>query len=605
MPLRLVPAILAATLALVLVPLAGPVLAADPAPDPTSGTIRFVPDVTAHEVLAGTRTRTLPTWQLDGGVLVVDRRPAGAGTLDGASAGTLDAAPGARELAPRHAGGEFFLVGSRPGARHTHADAELDAFGHVHLRAGEAAVVEVAPARLDAFLRANLCVQYLDRSRLAPAQVGGGSVPAHSGAGRVPAHGETEQDAGTPGGAGAALLTVDPAAKADYLDQIDQESFDRLIREISGDLPFWHQGGPTTVSTRYYSTADNDVVTDYLAQTLAGWGYTVELDAFTAWGQTCRNVVATLPGTTAPDEIVVVGGHFDSTSPDPGTLAPGAEDNASGTSLVMELARVSAGRSFERTVQFVLFDAEEIGLRGSQHFVDEAVAEGRTIVAALTADMVAYHATDYGVLIEGEQPWQWLMDAVAANVTGYTDIAYETSFFSWGSDHVPFQQAGIAALLAIDLDWDEYPHYHQTSDTWQQLATTSELGGQITRAVGGALADVAGLVGGATGVGDGVGDGPAGDLPGPTPALTAYPNPFNPSVTLRFELTAPATGELAVYDLAGRKVVTVASGIFLAGVQEVVWRGVDGAGRAVPSGTYLVRLRTADGSTGRTVQLVR
>ncbi|MBD3221488.1 M28 family peptidase, partial [bacterium] len=288
----------------------------------------------------------------------------------------------------------------------------------------------------------------------------------------------------------------------------------------------------------------------------------------------------------------------DSTSGDAQSEAPGAEDNASGTSLVMELARASAGREFERTVQFVLFDAEEIGLRGSQHFVDEAVSEGREIVAAITADMVSYHDRNYGVIIEGEDEWEWLMTAMADNVAGFTDIASEKTYHSWGSDHVPFQQAGIAAFLAIDMDWSEYPYYHTTSDTWDAIAATSGLGLQIARAAAGTLADVAGLTATTT---------PAPDTPQAAVAtLSAYPNPFNPRVTVAFAVAAPTAGELAVYDLMGRKVRTLASGVFLAGEQAVTWDGVDERGRAVPSGVYMVRLRTGDeGGASRKVQLVR
>jgi len=541
-----------------------------------TASVHFLPGATADQVAAGQPSRALLTWELDGGVLVVDRRAAGEPDWQ---------ATAATELRPRVAGGEFFLVGGGRGHRHGqpdahrrggHADlADLARFGHVHLEADGAAVVEVEPERLDAFLQAGLCLQYLDRSPLLPAGEGTGrSAPL------------------------PLARSVDPAAKADYLDALEQDAFDQVIREISGDLAFWHDGQPHVVATRYYSTAGNDLVTDYLAQQLASWGYAVELDTFSAWGQICRNVVATLPGSTLPDEYVVVGGHFDSTSGDAQHLAPGAEDNASGTSLVMEVARASAGRQFERSVQFVLFDAEEIGLRGSQHFVDEAVTEGREIIAAITADMVAYHDRNYGVIIEGQTPWEWLMTAMADNVAAHTDIMSEKTYHSWGSDHVPFQQAGIAAFLAIDMDWDEYPYYHSTSDSWDKIAATSGLGLQIARAAAGTLADTAGLLSGATAA--------PGAPPAPALALSAYPNPFNPRVTLAFAVSAPVAGELAIHDVAGRKVATVASGVFLAGEQTVTWNGLDDRGQAAPSGVYLVRLETADGAAvSRKVQLVR
>ncbi|MBD3221922.1 M28 family peptidase, partial [bacterium] len=285
---------------------------------PAMASIHLVPGATTADVAPGRASRALPTWQLETGVLVLDR-----------SGGAARLPERAIELTPRHDDGAFFLVGGR----HDHDLADLAELGHVHLEADGLAVIEVPRDRLDRFLAAGHDVQYLDRSPLAPAR--------------------TEPD----GAPAPASRSVDPAVKAAYLDGLAQDAFDQVIREISGDLSFWHDGQPRTVRTRFYNTTGNDIVTDYLAQRLASWGYTVELDTFTAWGQVCRNVVATVEGTVTPDEIVVVGGHFDSTSGDAQSEAPGAEDNASGTSLVMELARASAGREFERTVQFVLFDA--------------------------------------------------------------------------------------------------------------------------------------------------------------------------------------------------------------------------------------------------------
>jgi DNA-binding beta-propeller fold protein YncE len=74
-------------------------------------------------------------------------------------------------------------------------------------------------------------------------------------------------------------------------------------------------------------------------------------------------------------------------------------------------------------------------------------------------------------------------------------------------------------------------------------------------------------------------------------ALSAYPNPFNPQVTVAWRLDAPATGVLAVFDAAGRRVRTLASGTFAAGNHDATWDGRDDSGQPLPSGVYLVSLR--------------
>lgn len=98
-------------------------------------------------------------------------------------------------------------------------------------------------------------------------------------------------------------------------------------------------------------------------------------------------------------------------------------------------------------------------------------------------------------------------------------------------------------------------------------------------------------------------DGP----PEPTVAgLSNYPNPFNPRTTLRFELAVAGRVELAVYDLQGRLVRTLLSGMVAAGRHEAVWDGRDDAGRALASGTYLARAQLPGGGAAtRKVALVR
>jgi len=79
-------------------------------------------------------------------------------------------------------------------------------------------------------------------------------------------------------------------------------------------------------------------------------------------------------------------------------------------------------------------------------------------------------------------------------------------------------------------------------------------------------------------------------------ALRAYPNPFNPMVTVELRLPEPLQGSVAVVDLAGRHVRTLADGALAAGMTTLTWDGRDGAGRSVPSGTYLAVARGAGGA---------
>lgn len=525
--------------------------------------LAFLPGARPADVSPGGPDLSVLTWPLPGGLLVADRTAPGATHRFG------------EPFTPAFPDGEWYLVQPKAhrGEREL-APAALAAVGRVHLALDGAWVVEVPRDRLDDFAALDLC---RERLQLDAPPAGWDRVPR---AGLLP---RADKDAAT---------------TTAFLARIDPNAVYQAIKELSGAATFEYGGSTRTVTTRYVSTAGKTLAADYLAAQLAAWGYTVTFDPFMASTISCRNVIATKTGTVSPSEYFVVVGHYDDTSQTAATNAPGAEDNASGVALVMEMARIAATAQFDRSVQFVLVDAEERGMLGSQHFVNDAVAAGRTITGALVYDMAAYWSTTYGMHIEGQTAWEALMQVMATNVATYTDITCVKDYYSWGSDHVPFQQAGIPAFLAIDYDYDLYAPYHRNTDTWSAIAATAPLAIQICRAGAATLADVAGLhplyVAGAP-------DTPARAMP----ALGIAPNPFNPRVTVAFTLDSANSGTLSVFDAAGRHVRTLLSGPLPAGAQSFTWDGLDEGGRAAPSGVYSCRLDLADGTVTAPMTLVR
>ena len=91
-------------------------------------------------------------------------------------------------------------------------------------------------------------------------------------------------------------------------------------------------------------------------------------------------------------------------------------------------------------------------------------------------------------------------------------------------------------------------------------------------------------------------DDPSSSLPRATRLASIYPNPFNPSTTIAFDLAKDDQVELAIFDVRGRLVSDVESGFMTAGRHQSIWHGQDRDGRSVPSGTYFCRL-VADGVT--------
>lgn len=110
-----------------------------------------------------------------------------------------------------------------------------------------------------------------------------------------------------------------------------------------------------------------------------------------------KSVIMTIPGTTRADEVVVIGGHLDSIALGGRSAdAPGADDDASGTATVTEIARVllESGYRPERTIQFMAYAAEEVGLRGSQAIARDYKARGVNVVGVLQLDMTNYRGSD-------------------------------------------------------------------------------------------------------------------------------------------------------------------------------------------------------------------
>ncbi len=104
-----------------------------------------------------------------------------------------------------------------------------------------------------------------------------------------------------------------------------------------------------------------------------------------------RNVIATLPGISGHPGAIVLMAHYDSRPVDPndgGSRAPGADDNGSGVAMLLELARLLSSRSWNQTIIFAAFAAEEQGTYGSRHYVQNTMLQGRIFNAAIDNDIV-------------------------------------------------------------------------------------------------------------------------------------------------------------------------------------------------------------------------
>ena len=246
---------------------------------------------------------------------------------------------------------------------------------------------------------------------------------------------------------------------------------------------------------RYTHGSEIHTARDWLAATFSAMpGLSVSTPSFTVGSTTAYNVLAVLDGATRPDDWVIVGGHYDATSESPTVAAPGAEDNASGCAGVVELARILTASPPEATVLFMCYSGEEQGLYGSAaHAADlEASGDDVLVVAMINMDMIGYNqpGSVLDVLLETRAVGTDVMAILDQAATQFTTLETSTTLFAWGSDHVPYLNRDMPAVLTIEDDWAVYPDYHSTNDVPANL--TIEMGREILKMNVAAVAHIAG-----------------------------------------------------------------------------------------------------------------
>ena len=196
---------------------------------------------------------------------------------------------------------------------------------------------------------------------------------------------------------------------------------------------------------------------------------TVTVDAEIVTTETA-NLHGVIPGSDPDlaDEVIIYGAHIDHVGTDAqGNVYNGADDNASGSAVMLEMARLMArgGVTPARTVMFSAYNAEELGLIGSCFYVDEPTYPIEDTVAMLSIDMVGA-GDGSGLMFFGAdyEPYAWLSDLAAAATDdaglGHTVQPGPSSF---NSDHGCFAWEGVPAMLALSLG--DHGYYHTPEDT--------------------------------------------------------------------------------------------------------------------------------------------
>jgi len=216
-------------------------------------------------------------------------------------------------------------------------------------------------------------------------------------------------------------------------------------------------------------------------------GYQVNLQEFDMPGGRSSNVLAVPKG--AKPVAVLVTGHLDSVNHagGPDADAPGADDNGSGSAGVIAMAEALVTVRDQLAVGFALFGGEEQGLIGSQHMLENLPDEARAALrAVVNMDMIGTlntlpdgSAVTPGVLLEGAEVSRSVIEGLAAQAASWTDLAVQTSFNPFASDHVPFIEAGLPAVLTIEGTDQANANIHGPGDTLDRI--NDELAYRILR----------------------------------------------------------------------------------------------------------------------------
>lgn len=247
----------------------------------------------------------------------------------------------------------------------------------------------------------------------------------------------------------------------------------RLTREgVEADLRHLVSFG-----TRHSTSARFREAAAWARERLEAMGYLTRVEEVRVGSGTSRslNVIAEQPGQgSGPRGVVIVTAHLDSVNSlgGPQSPAPGADDNGSGSAGVLAIAHALCGHRAEHDLRLILFGGEEQGLFGSlQHVAALPESERARIRAVINMDMVATLNTDgAAVLIEGGAGVsQAVIDGLAAAAETYTSLTVQTSLSPFNSDHVPFIDAGIPAVLTIEGADRSNQNVHTDGDTLDHI----------------------------------------------------------------------------------------------------------------------------------------
>ncbi|MCE9667001.1 M20/M25/M40 family metallo-hydrolase [Myxococcus stipitatus] len=254
----------------------------------------------------------------------------------------------------------------------------------------------------------------------------------------------------------------------------------------------------SSYTTRHYKSATGVEAANWLK---ARWeeyaagrsDVTVQLYTHAGWIQ--PSVILTIQGTTAPSEVVVLGGHLDSISS--GSTAPGADDDASGVASLTEVIRAAFAADYRpaKTVKFMAYAGEEAGLLGSKEIANAHKAAGTNVIGVLQLDMTNYKGStvDVGLMTDYTNAAQntFVTNLIAAYIPGMT---WQNSVCGYGcSDHASWHAAGYATSMPFEALMNQHNQtIHSSGDVLSVSGNNANHALKFAKLAGAYVAELAG-----------------------------------------------------------------------------------------------------------------
>jgi hypothetical protein len=364
---------------------------------------------------------------------------------------------------------------------------------------------------------------------------------------------------------------------AELITEVNLDSLISYVRILSGEDSVVINDQKVRIETRRYNSSDKFLAADYIFNKLTMYGLLTEFGIFNGDG---KNVIGLKLGDKYPEQFYIICAHYDAVT------SYCADDNASGSAAVIEAARVLSNIQTDYSIIFALWDMEEIGLVGSDSFVDYALDNDFDIKGVINMDMIGYDNDDDGMMeihtrevTNGSEFIERILSIESTYNIGLTPTLELPGTLA--SDHASFIRNDIPAVLFIEAyyngDFNEF--YHSPQDRIDKF--NLEYFHKMSQFSLAALADFV--------LPSAVTDVPIDNLPKEYVLEQNFPNPFNPTTVLSFSIPQSARVTLVVYDILGNIVAVPLNENKSAGRHQIQFDG-----SFLSSGTYFYTLKTGD-----------